>query len=301
MSYIKRAVPPGWIVERFCCPSEATVAYKTVLVHADLSHRAPARITLAASLANAHGAHLIGVAATGVSRFMYPDAAAPLARTVAAPYAADIGAHARQALDQFSAIAREQSVGSHEARLLADDPEGALISMSHYADVVVLSQSDPAHQVAGAVRELPEYVTLNVARPVLLVPYAGMPRPLDGKVMVAWDGSVEASRALQQALPLLCQAGSVLIVQFPSEDANALAGHAPDLLAWLRRNGVSATIHELGADIGNGDALLSFAADRQSDLIVMGAYGHSRLRELLLGGVTRTMLDQMTVPVLMAH
>ncbi|MGZ5198566.1 MAG: universal stress protein [Telluria sp.] len=277
------------------------MAYKTVLVHADLSVHAPARIKLAAALANAHGAHLVGVAATGVSRFMYPDTAAPLARTVAAPYAADLGAHAQQALDQFSAIVREQAVVSHEARLVADDPEGALISMSRFADLVVLSQADPAHQVAGAVRELPEYVTLNVARPVLLVPYAGMPRRLDGNALVAWDGSVEASRALHHALPLLRQAGAVLIAQFAGEGENALAGHAADLLAWFGRHGIPAAIHELHTDIGDGDALLSFAADRQSDLIVMGAYGHSRLRELLLGGVTRTMLDQMTVPVLMAH
>jgi nucleotide-binding universal stress UspA family protein len=232
---------------------------------------------------------------------MYPDPAAPLARTVAAPYAAELGAHARQALDQFSAIMRETGVSSHEARLLGDDPEGALTSMARFADLVVLSQSDPQHQVAGAVRELPEYVTLNVARPVLLVPYAGMPRQIDRNVLVAWDGSIEASRGLHDALPMLCKASNVLVAQFAGEGENLLAGHTADLLGWLGRNGVRATIHELHTDIGNGEALLSFASDRQADLIVMGAYGHSRLRELLLGGVTRTILDQMTVPVLMAH
>jgi nucleotide-binding universal stress UspA family protein len=277
------------------------VAYQTVLVHADTSVHAPARIRLAAALAHAHGAHLLGVAATGVSRFLYPDAAAPLARTVAAPYAADLGEHARAALEQFSAIAREQAPVSHEARLLADDPEGALVSMSRFADVVVLSQTDPGHQSAGAVRELPEYVTLNVARPVLLVPYAGLPRRLDGRVLAAWDGSAEASRAIQQALPLMRQAASVLVAQFAGPGENALAGHTADLLAWLGRHQVSATIHELHADIGDGAALLSFASEWQADCIVMGAYGHSRLHELLLGGVTRTMLDQMTVPVMMAH
>jgi nucleotide-binding universal stress UspA family protein len=301
MSYIKRAASAEPIVKSFKPVAEFTVAYKTIVVHADLSIHAPARIALAARLAAAQGAHLIGVAATGVSRFLYPAPSAPLAQTIAAPHGADLASHARQALDQFSAIAHDEGAASYEPRLVSDDPEGALISMSRFADLVVLSQSDPAHQVAGAVRELPEYVTLNVARPVLLVPYAGMPHRLDGNVLAAWDGSLEASRALHDALPVLRHAGSVLIAQFASSEENALAGHAGDLLAWLGRNGVSATIHELHADIGNGAVLVSFAADRQSDVIVMGAYGHSRLRELLLGGVTRTMLDQMTVPVLMAH
>jgi nucleotide-binding universal stress UspA family protein len=277
------------------------MAFKTIAVHADLSKHAAARIGVAADLANAHRAHLIGVAATGVSRFMYPEAGAPLARTVAAPFSADLREHAGQALASFSAIAADKAVASHETRLVADDPEGALIAMSRFADLIVLSQSDPQHQVAGAVRELPEYVTLNIARPVLLVPFAGMPRRLDGTVMVAWDGSVEASRALHHSLPLLGLASAVLVAQFASEGEDVLAGHANDLLAWLGRHGVHATIHELRAGIGDGDSLLSFAADREADLIVMGAYGHSRLRELLLGGVTRTMLDQMTVPVLMAH
>jgi nucleotide-binding universal stress UspA family protein len=301
MSYIKRATSDGPIVKFFEPDAEFTVAYQTVVVHADLSIHAPARIALAARLAAMHGAHLVGVAATGVSRFLYPDAAAPLAQAVAAPYAVNLDAHARQALDQFSTIARDQALASYEARLVADDPEGALISISRFADLVVLSQSDPAHQVAGAVRELPEYVTLNVACPVLLVPYAGMPPRLDGNVLAGWNGSVEATRALHYALPVLRRADTVLIIQFAPAGENTLAGHASDLLAWLGRNGVTATIHELHSDIGDGTALLSFAEERQSDLIVMGAYGHTRLRELLLGGVTRTMLEQMTVPLLMAH
>ena len=277
------------------------MAYTTVLVHADLSVHAPARLRAAAALANAHGAHLIGVAATGVSRFMYPDATAPLARTVAAPHAAELASQAEQALNQFHAVAREHAVKSCEARLLADDPEGALILMSSFADIIVLSQTDPNHQVLGAVRELPEYVTLNVARPVLLVPYAGMAREIEGSALVAWDGSVEASRALHHAVPMLRRAARVLVAIFATEDERGLAGHAGDLLAWLGRHGVNGALHELHGDISDGEALLSYAADRSADLIVMGAYGHTRLRELLLGGVTRTMLDKMTVPVLMAH
>jgi nucleotide-binding universal stress UspA family protein len=278
------------------------MAYKTILVHADMSIHAPDRIRFAASLARLEGGHLIGLVTTGVSRFMYPDTAAPLAGTVASPYAASLQSHARQALDQFAALAREAAVPSFEPRLVADDPEGGLVLMSRYADIVVLSQTDPAHQAAGVVRELPEFVMLNIARPVLLVPYAGGPYELSGDALVAWDGSIEAARAIGHALPLLRRASGVAIAQFESGGAGELAAQALDLARWLGRHGINATtVHEQHVDIGEGGALLSMVADLQAGLLVMGGYGHTRLRELLLGGVTRTMLDSMTVPVLMAH
>jgi nucleotide-binding universal stress UspA family protein len=277
------------------------MSYKTVLVHADTSVHAAGRIRLAAQVASSEGAHLIGVAVTGISRFMFPETAAPLTPPTVANYAVTMHEHARQALDQFLHIARAEGVASHEARLVDDDPEGALVLMSRYADVVVLSQTDPAHQVAGAVRQLPEYVMLNIARPVLLVPYAKRPERLCGNAMVAWDGSVEAARALAGALPLLRRASVVTVAQFQRGEPVEPAAQAADLTAWLARHGVRASVTEPGVGIDDGNALLSLAADTQADLVVMGGYGHSRLRELLLGGVTKTMLEAMTVPVLMAH
>lgn len=277
------------------------MSYKTVLVHADTSMHAAGRIRLAAQVANSEGAHLIGVAVTGVSRFMFPDTGAPLAPPVVANFAVTMREHARKALDQFLHIARAEGVASHEARLVDDDPEGALVLMSRYADLVVLSQTDPAHQVAGAVRQLPEYVMLNIARPVLLAPYAGRVDQLCGSAMVAWDGSLEAARALGGALPLLRCASAVIVAQFQRAEVVEPATQAADLTAWLARHGIRATVAEQHVDIDEGNALLSLASDMQADLVVMGGYGHSRLRELLLGGVTKTMLESMTVPVLMAH
>lgn len=277
------------------------MSYKTILVHADTSMHAPGRVRMAAQVARSEGAHLIGVAVTGISRFMFPETSAPLAPPVVAHYAVTMQEHARQALDQFLHIARAEGVASHEARLVDDDPEGALVLMSRYADLLVLSQTDPAHQVAGAVRQLPEYVMLNIARPVLLVPYAGRVDRLCGSAMVAWDGSVEAVRALGGSLPLLRCASAVTVAQFQRGESIEPATQAADLAAWLARHGIRATVAEQHVDIDDGNALLSMAADTQADLVVMGGYGHSRLRELLLGGVTRTMLESMTVPVLMAH
>jgi nucleotide-binding universal stress UspA family protein len=175
------------------------------------------------------------------------------------------------------------------------------VLLSRFADLVVLSQTDPDHASAGSVRDLPEYVVLHAARPVLLLPHAGTLGKLDGKALVAWDGSLEATRALAQSLPLLRGASEVLVAQFNASSEPLLREQASDLGAWLARHGVLARIEPQHGAIDAGNALLSLAAQRQADLLVMGGYGHTRFRELVLGGVTRTVLKSMTAPVLMAH
>jgi nucleotide-binding universal stress UspA family protein len=277
------------------------MSYKTILVHADLSVHAPARIRFAAELANAHGAHLVGAATTGVSRFMNADSGLDIEHSVVAGYLDRMQEKARQALVQYEALARECCAGSWEARLVADDPEGALVLLARFADLVVLSQTDPGNAVSGAVRDLPEYVILNAARPVLLLPYAAAVGKLGGKALVAWNGGLEATRALGQALPLLRAASDVLVAQFETTDEPALRGQADDLRAWLARHGVPARVEAQHGAIDAGNALLSLAAQQQASLLVMGGYGHTRFRELVLGGVTRTVLKSMTAPVLMAH
>lgn len=275
--------------------------YKTILVHADLSLHAPGRIRLAARLAQAEGAHLIGAAMTGISRFVYAPAAGDLARTVIAGYADTLCQQARQALAQFESVATLAGAPSCEARLVGDDPEGGLVSLSRFCDLLVLSQTDPASPVTGAVRDLPEYVMLNVPRPVLLAPYAGESTRLDGNVLIAWNGSMEAARAVGHALPLLCRAARVVVAQFDAGEPAELAPQPRELMAWLARHGVAAELHEQRIANDPGEALLALAADQQSNLIVMGGYGHTRFRELMLGGMTRTMLAKMTRPVLMSH
>jgi nucleotide-binding universal stress UspA family protein len=147
---------------------------------------------------------------------------------------------------------------------------------------------------------LPAQVVLGSARPVLALPYAGRFATIGARVLLAWDGSSEATRAVWGALPLLRAADLVAIVLFKPAEA---AGRQPgaDLALYLARHGVRCEVHAEPVPIAGGATLLSCAADLQSDLIVMGAYGHARLREMLLGGVTETILASMTVPVLMAH
>lgn len=277
------------------------MAYKTILVHADLSPHAPARIRLAARLAQAEQAHLVGAAMTGISRFVYAPGAGELARSVVAGYADALVQQAGQALAQFQSVAALAGAPSCEPRLVADDPEGGLVSLARFCDLLVLSQTDPASAVTGAVRDLPEYVMLNSPRPVLMAPYAGEYTRLDGTVVVAWNGRIEAARAVSQALPVLQRAARVIVVHFDTGEPADPPAQSPELLTWLGRHGVAAELHEEHTGSDTGAALLSLAAEQQSSLVVMGGYGHTRFRELMLGGMTRTVLQKMGRPVLMSH
>jgi nucleotide-binding universal stress UspA family protein len=278
------------------------MSYKTILVHVDLSPHMASRVRLAAAIAKVEGAHLIGAAMTGISRFVSPDSNIELAKPVIAGFIDTLHQHASQALEQFDALAQSLGVASFEKQLVSDDPEGGLVQLARFCDLVVMSQTDPQSPVTGAVRDLPEYVMLSCARPVCLVPYTGAYANLDGKAVVAWSNSVEATRAVTQAIPLLRRASGVTVVVFDTggtQDVTAL--QLEGLAAWLSRHQVKAEVEVLRVDIDAGNALLSLATDRAAGLIVLGGYGHTRFRELMLGGVTETVLRKMTTPVVMSH
>jgi nucleotide-binding universal stress UspA family protein len=211
---------------------------------------------------------------------------------------------AEQALDRFEIQARATGV-SYERRYSDDDTESGLVQQAHYADLVVLSQTDPALSGMAAVSQLPEYVALHGGRPVLLAPYAGAFTGLGQHALVAWDGSRAATRAVTDALPLLCASRRVTLAVFTPRQPDGAHGDEPgaDIAGYLARHGVKVEVlqQRLAHHEAVGDALLSLAAERSADLLVTGCYGHQRWRELVLGGVTRHVLQAMTLPVLMAH
>lgn len=278
------------------------MSYKTILVHADHSRHADERIRVAARLALAEGAHLVGAAMTGLSRYLYQDSSVDLARTVVAMHMDALYQRANDSLARFEELAAAAGAPTCERRLVDDDSAGALVLQSRYADVVVVSQTDPDDAPARLGPRLPDYVMLHSARPVLVVPYAGAFERLGDNVLVAWDASMEATRAVTNAIPLLKRARHVTIAVFnPTAFDNHGEQPGADIALYLARHGVNieVSLQQTGIDIG--DAMLSLAAERSCDLIVMGGYGHARLRELLLGGATETLLRSMTVPVLMSH
>jgi nucleotide-binding universal stress UspA family protein len=147
---------------------------------------------------------------------------------------------------------------------------------------------------------VPERVVLESGRPTLMIPYAGDFERVGGRVLVAWNATREAARAVADTLPLLVRAEQVVVLEIDPAEGRMAPG--PGLVAHLRRHGVEAEArHTVSAGIALGEILLSTIADAGSDLLVMGAYGHSRVHELALGGVTRTILEEMTIPVVMSY
>lgn len=278
------------------------MTYRTLLVHADMSDQAPARVRAAATLANAFEAHLVGAALTGVSRFLQLSSI-EMAGDMIADQINLMCAEARAALARFDDLARSAGVRSYERRLVNDDIDGGMAVQARYADLAIVSQPDPDKPAAGAYNDLPEYLLLNSGHPVLVLPSTGWNGPLGTNVLVAWDGSMEATRAVTAALPLLKLARKVVVVVFNAEQRPGTHGELPgaDLGQYLSRHGVQVEVQAQVSTIDAGNALLSCAADLGSDLLVMGGYGHTRFRELMLGGVTRTILRTQTLPVLLAH
>jgi nucleotide-binding universal stress UspA family protein len=187
------------------------------------------------------------------------------------------------------------------SRLTEEDgrPIDRLLRRGRNADLTVISQSSP-DQSDGSDYDLPADLVMGLGRPVLIVPYAGEFASVGERVLVAWNGSRESARAVADALPLMAGAErvTVLMVTHEQEEEASAAGTA----AYLGRHGISAEVkRETPTDIETDDVILSRAADFGADMIVMGAYGRARLREMILGGATHGILRQMTVPVLMSH
>lgn len=281
--------------------------YKTVLVHIDDSARAAARVRVAAHIARRCGGHLDGYALTGVSRALYTHG---LAEQQDPNLALHLSFLREQAARALARVGSELALcDSHAARVVDDEPGGGISLLARCADLVVIGQTNPRQPVAAMMRDFPGYVVLHAGPPVLIVPYAGECEPLGRRVMVAWNASRESARALGAALPLLASAETVHLVLFdPAPDGVDPGAPGDSVLRYLARHGVTAqlSVHQTSGRGTRrvhevGDALLSLATDLSSDLLVMGGYGHSRLRETILGGVTRTVLDAMTIPVLMAH
>lgn len=274
------------------------MTYKTILVHVDHTPQSAERIAIAASIALAENAHLIGTAMTGISRFVYEEHSILLASRIE-----ELCERANQSLVEFDAIAKQMGVPSFEKRLINDDAAGGLVLQARYSDLVVVSQNNFSEFDPSLVSDLPEYVTLHSVRPVLIVPHAGPADFTGNRILVAWDGSMEATRAITNAIPFLKRAKSVTVALFNPSAQLDVHGELPgtDIGLYLARHGIAIEVLQQETEADIGSALIKLASDHGYDLIVMGAYGHSRFREIMLGGVTRTVLGQMSVPILMSH
>ncbi|WER48928.1 universal stress protein [Cupriavidus sp. WKF15] len=277
--------------------------YATIMVHLDASRHMHQRLHLAVQLAVEYQATLIGLLALGE-----PEPRSTRYLMDGDRYLASYKEWQRHAGE----MARQAFLGATDGLVIPTEwrtTEWATAATvqgdAHAADLIVLGQRDPADNEAFDDPHFVESVVLQCGRPALVVPYAGAFPKVGKTILVAWNGSREAARAIHDALPFLRRAESVDVVSWGKPDVSSDLWLSPARYAveWLSRHRVQAQLHDIETDVGNdtGEMLLSRAADLGSDLIVMGAYGHGRVRELVLGGVTRTILASMTVPVLLSH
>lgn len=273
--------------------------YKTILVHADDSPAMDARLRVAAQLAQDHAAHLVGAADTGMSWAAFALLTGSMAVMPGEEFEA-LRVQGRACLSRFAEAARRLGVASLEERLAEEESGPALLLQSRYADVVVVGQDGTG---ASAARGLPQYLALHGPRPVLSVPEAYAGAPLADSIVAGWDGSVPALRAIGGAMPLLKRARSVRLVLVNPERETGLHGDEPgaDMALYLARHDVPVEVVVERTNGPAGEALLGLAQAAGAGLLVAGAFGHSRYREIVLGGVTRILLERATLPVLFAH
>jgi nucleotide-binding universal stress UspA family protein len=279
------------------------MGFKTVVVHVNSSADTERRVRLASQIVRMSTGRLVGAAMSGISRFLYADHATAMGISLAAQCIDEAREAARDSLRRFESQCAMLDLPSFESRLLDDQAADGLVLQSRYGDLVILGQVNPDDPISPMEEETPEYVAMNSARPVLVVPYAGHFEAPFQRVLVAWDGSMEATRAITAAIPLMEQAGKVTLAVFNAGREPEAHGSEPgaDMALYLARHGIKVEVSSQVTAIDVGSALLSFASDIDADLLVMGCYGHSRMHEIMLGGASRTVLQSMTLPVLMAH
>lgn len=256
---------------------------------------------VALDIAMRHSAHVTGVA-LAIDPIVPGFIVAPIPVELIEAAREDGLKLADDAVRRFRSAA-ERAGAAHETRvaevLMGGVPE-QFLAQCRVTDLVVIGQDDPSKP--EPMREiLIEQALFEGTAPILVVPYIAKPAFSAGRVMVAWDGSRTAARAVHAAMPLLAQADAIAVVMIGR--ATAVEGEpGADVATWLARHGLKVDVETIPSPgVSIADAIINHSSDRGFDLVVMGGYGHSRVREFLVGGATRDILASMTVPVLMAH
>jgi nucleotide-binding universal stress UspA family protein len=273
---------------------------KDIVVNLALGDRDPAG-SFAISIAETFEAHLLGVA------FVY-DPVIPGSVMGGIPpeflesQRAESQSVANAAIKRFNEAAKRSGI-SYEAISVNSSVSGAadrLGRLSRRFDVAVVGQ--PEREKAAPAEVVDEGVLFDSGRPVIMVPFIQKEGLKLGRVLACWDGSRAATRAIADAMPFLEKAKQVDLIMVAAGRAKSDEIPGADIGQHLARHGLKVDVKRITSpDIDVASTILSYAADCSADLIVMGGYGHSRLREFVLGGVTRGILESMTVPTLMSH
>ncbi len=278
---------------------------RSILMHLDDSPACAARLRAANAIGEALDANVTALYAVLPAFMQYAMAYSAGAEMAPMMQTFEQERHAR------TRALFDATVGSGTAKHLkriewtegVGEPAASFAAQALVADLLVLGQHvEPADAPAGVTSDFNESVLIASGKPALVVPAIYRCEPIGRIALVAWKPTREAARALSAALPFLQRAEQVHLVQWSEPDAGLDDAAGPDVEASLRRHGVTAIMHrDVAKSRDVGELLLSRAADLGADLLVMGCYGHSRAREWALGGASRSVLQSMTVPVLMSH
>lgn len=275
--------------------------YKTILMHLNHDKRAPQLLDAGVQLSLAFDAHLIGLHVFPAYR-LRPPVPLPIGRDILGSITAQIQEETDRIKAQFDEATKDQTFVSEWRSVTSERTDPAVIVMEHgrAADLVIANQSDPDWDLSS-ILDFPERLAIEGGRPVLVIPngweFAAVPKT----ITVAWKNRREAARATFDALPLLKRAQQVHVITV--EETEGAEGTPPetDLAAALDRHGVKVSVTSIPAAHTSAAEEIHRRAVEQSELLVMGAYGQSRFREFVFGGVTRHILQNMKVPVLFSH
>ena len=269
------------------------MSFKTVLVHVDSSKPCRSRLQLAAAIVRGQAGRLVGVYSSG------RDLREDFADDEDSPWLAD--AHRAEAL--FHEVSKAAGVAAEWVRPRRSD-ENEIVVNGRYADLVVVGEPNPDDGYTHVPAAHPERVVLSVGRPVLLVPYIGAAEDAGKRILIAWDASTPAVRALHDAMPLLLRAERVTLLSVNPPKLEGPYGNIGERMRdSLRQHGIEARAERTFADGGLGiaDVLLDWATDNGDDLLVMGVHPGRRFGERVIDGPARKIIEQMTLPVLMSN
>ena len=276
------------------------MSFKTILVHLNDSRRAEAVLEAAAQLATRYNSHLIGLHVYA----SMPASPIPMASTALGSVVGAERKNSEVIAEIFKRMTTSKEfVAEWQLQKVPHiDLAPLVLERGRAADLIVVGQTDPDWDLSPLL-DFPERLALESGRPVLVIPYGGRFPRIGHRVVIAWKAGRESARAAFDALPLLQGAESVHILEVKERaDAKSTLGPDTSIAVALARHGIKPVVHtSIAADISVGDEVLSRLADFEADLLVMGAYGHSRFRELVFGGATRHIARHMTVPTLFSH
>ena len=276
---------------------------RDIVVHIPVDRSSQPVIDCAVSIGSIFDAHIDGIACVypAFDPLMAFESSAANVAVINAATQSNID-KAASALDQFEIAARRVGI-SHGARCISNvtyDATPLLTGISRLYDLSIVAQPDYSKPNRDAL--VPEALLFNSGRPILMVPYIHSgPLKLD-RILICWDGGRQAARAVHDAMLFLHRARAIDVVAVNEDSATVGEASSEALQKHLARHDLSAEVQRIAADTANiFNVILSLVADKSTDLIVMGGYGHSKFREFLLGGVTRGIFETLTVPALISH